>query len=744
MKEAYSALCTFIECCANSLNAALDIEENKLSGYAILVTVMCEDYTLFISRDNFMVSQICHLATLPVSIAVKKSKTTNTVSFNKHVNAYIKANWKKHIMPFFRKRREEFHNNDENFSESLSECVNHYFYALLNDSKKDKKTQGNKGRNNIGELQNIWVKFYNKLLKSVESNEYFTDEDTDSREALLSSVKYFISTHRQEFSNNPIVVDGESFCAEAAEFYLILFMIAANVDPRVINLLFQNPVPEDISDKSELLEVVSELSGFIASPDISAIAKDIYLSDIYFRWVNNRHTQAVLFDRSVTEKEQLNTIIMDYLRYTDEYLSRKKKNEAKIIPFRECDLRNQEVISRVVPIILNNENPTKSIQLSSEKFKGFRHDEECGFVIKTDTDPNMDMWLNNWFKTFPKNDYSRNFYYYIQMNSDEIRWAAEHRELFVVRCNDSIVGAAIMSTNVNTAIEDNRSPYNGGKMRKTLEDIGIYEGAYACLNTVIVSSEHRGYRLQALLIDILIKLAVIHGKSYVVATVSDINSFSYNNFIAAGFVDIDKGKQPSECSVIYEINGENYPRHLVILDLRNRYKGNTEVPISRGSRLEKVHVMEYIKKYWKSEVCHNPQYYYYEGRNCQNFVSGVLVAGGFPLSPDFYPAVKGEDGLFQDASLAFVNVKEFISYMKDKIGIEYFSTKSEALANAEAFDVLITNDEGHSMIITNVSRDEEKGEVIIYAAGNTNDRDVDNVVDDSVIFGLLKTSVLFE
>lgn len=744
MKEAYSAFCALIECCANSVNAALGIEENKLSGYAILVTVMCENFRPFISRDSFMASQICHLASLPVSIAVRKSKTTQTVSFNKHVNAYIEDNWEKHIMPLFRSRLAEFHDNDENFSESLSECVNHYFYALMNDTAQDTNAQGEGFRNDIGELQNIWVKFYNELLEAIEANEYFREADTDSRTALLSSVKYFISTHRQEFSNNPIVVDGELFCAEASEFYLILFMIAANdIDQRVINLLFRDLVPEKISDKSELLEAVSELSEFISSPNISPRAKDIYLSNIYFKWVNNRHTQAVLFNRSVTAEERLNTILTDYITYTDEYLSRKKKNEEKKIPFREFDLRNQEVISRIVPIILKNENSEKNVQLTLERFSGMRHGEECGFVINTDTDSNMDMWLGNWFDTFPENDYSKNCHYYIQMNTKEIKWASEHRELFVIRHSDNIIGAAIMSTNVNTVVKT-RSPYNGGAMRSSLESIGIFEGSYACLNTVIIDAKFRGYGLQALLIDILIKLAVIHGKSYVVATVSDINSFSYNNFIAAGFVDIDKGKQAKDCSVIYHIDGEDYPRHLLILDLRHCYKGNTEVPLSCGLRLEKDHVKEYIKKYWDSKACHNPQYKYYEGKNCQNFVSGALVAGGFPLSPDFYPAVKGKDGIFQDASLAFVNVKEFISYMTEKIGVQYFSEKSEALANAEAFDVLITNEEGHSMIITNVSRDEEKGEVIICAAGNTNDRSTANIVSNSVICGLLKTSVLIK
>lgn len=744
MKETCSAFCALIDCCTESINNSLGIKKDKLSGYAILVTVMCENFRSFISRDSFFASKICSYASLPVSIAIRRNKTTETVSFNKHVNAYIEANWEKHIMPLFRSRLAEFHNNDENFSESLSECVNHYFYAFLNDTEQDEKTQGNEGRNDIGELQNIWVKFYNELLKAAQANEYFRESDIESGAALLNSINYFISTHRQEFSDNPIVVDGEVFCTQAAEFYLILFMIAVNdIDPRVTNLLFRDLVLEKISDKSELLEAVSELSEFISSPNISPRAKDIYLSNIYFKWVNNRHTQAVLFDRSVTAEERLNTILTDYITYTDEYLSRKKKNEEKKIPFREFDLRNQEVISRIVPIILKNENSEKSVQLTRERFSGMRHGEECGFVINTDTDSNMDMWLGNWFDTFPENDYSKNCHYYIQMNTKEIKWAAEHRELFVIRHSDNIIGAAIMSTNVNTVVK-NRSPYNGGAMKSALEGIGIFEGAYACLNTVIISSTYRGYRLQALLIDILIKLAVIHGKSYVVATVSDINSFSYNNFITAGFVDIDKGKQPSECSVIYNINGEKYPRHLVILDLRNRYIDNTEVPISRGLHLEKDHVLKYINKYWESETCHNPQYKYYDGRNCQNFVSGALVAGGFPLSPKFYPAVIGENGIVEKASLAFVNVQEFIRYMSKDIGVKYYDTQSDVLANAEAFDVLITNEGGHSMIITTVIRDSENVDVTICAAGNTNDRSADNLVEKSVICGLLKTSELFK
>ncbi len=128
----------------------------------------------------------------------------------------------------------------------------------------------------------------------------------------------------------------------------------------------------------------------------------------------------------------------------------------------------------------------------------------------------------------------------------------------------------------------------------------------------------------------------------------------------------------------------------------------------------------YAKAYWNKA---NPNYSYYSGNNCANFVSQCLVAAGVPSTNEFC-----------NGSYAFVNVGGLRDYFRKTYGITY--TSSPSASEIQAGDVIYTNNGGHVMIVMYKSGQK------IYASGNTNNRDCLNV-GIGAISGVLKTSKLF-
>ena len=108
--------------------------------------------------------------------------------------------------------------------------------------------------------------------------------------------------------------------------------------------------------------------------------------------------------------------------------------------------------------------------------------------------------------------------------------------------------------------------------------------------------------------------------------------------------------------------------------------------------------------------------------NCQNFVSQIFLAAGFPTSS------------FKNGTYAFINVDGFLDYMRAK-GVAYTSGRP-SVSNVKPGDVIVTNNGNHVMFVMDVSGGN------IYASGNTNNRDRISV-STGVISGVLHTSSLF-
>lgn len=132
----------------------------------------------------------------------------------------------------------------------------------------------------------------------------------------------------------------------------------------------------------------------------------------------------------------------------------------------------------------------------------------------------------------------------------------------------------------------------------------------------------------------------------------------------------------------------------------------------------------YAKKYWNTR---NPQYNYYNGNNCANFVSQCLVAGGFKTN-----------NTWKNGSTAFINCSSLKSYFTNNYSsIKYVSNPK--IGNIKKGDVIYTNNGGHVMFVMKVSGGK------VYASGNTNNRDCISVgFGGNGICGVLKTSNLLK
>lgn len=129
----------------------------------------------------------------------------------------------------------------------------------------------------------------------------------------------------------------------------------------------------------------------------------------------------------------------------------------------------------------------------------------------------------------------------------------------------------------------------------------------------------------------------------------------------------------------------------------------------------------YAKTYWNKR---NYNYNYYSGKNCANFVSQCLVAGGIPTS-----------STWKNGSSAFVNCGSLKSYFTNNYGVKYISYPSAS--SIKPGDVIYTNGGGHVMFVMKVSGN------TIYASGNTNNRDC-LAMSTGSICGVLQTSQLLK
>lgn len=128
----------------------------------------------------------------------------------------------------------------------------------------------------------------------------------------------------------------------------------------------------------------------------------------------------------------------------------------------------------------------------------------------------------------------------------------------------------------------------------------------------------------------------------------------------------------------------------------------------------------YAKKYWNTK---NKNYEYYSGRNCANFVSQCLVAGGILTN-----------STWKNKSYAFVNCTGLKNYFINNYKVTYKSNPSAS--NIKAGDVIYTNGGSHVMFVMKVSGN------TVYASGNTNNRDCIAMSTRSIC-GVLQTSKLF-
>ena len=153
-----------------------------------------------------------------------------------------------------------------------------------------------------------------------------------------------------------------------------------------------------------------------------------------------------------------------------------------------------------------------------------------------------------------------------------------------------------------------------------------------------------------------------------------------------------------------------------------KYLGNPDPDPDPKVKYSFQKAYNYAKKYWNTR---NPQYNYYNGRNCANFVSQCLVAAGIPTN-----------NKWKNGSDAFINCTYLKNYFTGKYASVTYKA-NPAVANIKKGDVIYTNNGGHVMFVMNVSNG------TVYASANTNNRDCARV-GIGAICGVLKTSALLK
>lgn len=137
------------------------------------------------------------------------------------------------------------------------------------------------------------------------------------------------------------------------------------------------------------------------------------------------------------------------------------------------------------------------------------------------------------------------------------------------------------------------------------------------------------------------------------------------------------------------------------------------------ARFQKAY--NYAKTYWNKR---NTNYNYYSGRNCANFVSQCLVAGGLPTN-----------STWKNGTYAFVNCTGLKNYFVSNYKVTYKSNPSAS--DIKPGDVIYTDGGGHVMFVMKVSGS------TIYASANTNNRDCMALTTRSIC-GVLQTSKLLK
>ena len=108
--------------------------------------------------------------------------------------------------------------------------------------------------------------------------------------------------------------------------------------------------------------------------------------------------------------------------------------------------------------------------------------------------------------------YAKNYSYFIKATDEELNVAARKGDLYTVVVEENgkniIVGFSIMTVETDTSDEKTRTPYNGGKMKETLERNEIEEKDYGVLNTIIIDPAYYGYGLQHVMTLLLIRFCL--------------------------------------------------------------------------------------------------------------------------------------------------------------------------------------------------------------------------------------------
>lgn len=655
-------------------------------------------------------------------IPEKIDPKSNIRTYNKSVHKYLEDSFTFDDLQTFANNKIKFLSQNGKFADSDIEYITEFFNAL---SKRKKAVSP----------QYLWTYVIKAVFEEIQNNSTNSDSDFSKNysDLMLAELSTFFAEYSDVF--NGITGQADDFYSAASSLYLKLFLIStmdiglvcsasvyrispasvfAEEDCRRYKI---SPVLNDSAFSSfsketeeKIISMIKALVSKTAEMNCSNIdynAFHVILGDLFFKISNNYWCQenVILPMMNNGEKSALifatifNKAAAVYLKEEWDIpcdMYRLDRSYASYCAFNNLDkFSNANALPNVTDtFVLNNKSNPNCFKIM--RFKG---------------DPLKEIKKINEGKD--ENSYAQNRKFFIKATNQELIAAAQKGDLYAVydKKKSIVVGFAIMTVDTDTSDPKNRTPYNGGKMKAALESINIYESDYGVLNTVIIDPDYYEYGLQHILTLLLIRMCRKR-KKYIVATVSNKNKYSYRNFMKCRFTDIDKDNELSG-SVVYNIDGKKYPRHLVILKTNE----HNSYPV----RLDLIAFMSYAKQFHEMRNCN---YEYYEGRNCQNYVSQCLVAAGWKFDNEFYPK-----------SLAFVNVGEFQKYAVRK-GLEYI----EGIDDISQGDLLITDNGGHIMIVQAVMQKNE--ETVIYAAGNTNNRDM-FIVDHKLITGYIRISILF-
>ena len=641
--------------------------------------------------------------------------------YSMSVKEYLEKNFRYDSVFEFAENKIEYLSHNGTFSKSDIEYISVFFDALA------------KGENTVS----FWTTMIKELFEAIQKDYLSAGSSLGKSYSLymMAEISAFFVEFNDIFNGVTGQID-DAFYTAAASLYFKLFLITA-IDEKIVNAAgafrispisvlaaedfrrcqntpvlinssFSSTNKETVDKLVEMIKALISKTAEISPDKMDPNAFHVLFGDCFFHIANNFWCQENAIFPLLARKDKDAMIFKRiFSRMASIYHERKwsipgdmYRLDRSYASFCALSSLSDDLQNDVDPIAFDLYSKTTSGQFWIKRFLQ-------GDPIRTMKE------INEGGKD--ANSYAKNRNFFIKATNEELITAMDRGHLYAVftekNQRKAIVGFAIMTVDTNTTDPQNKTPYNGGKMKAALEKINISEKNYGVLNTVIIDQDYYGFGLQHVLTLLLIRMC--RGKKdYIVATVSKKNKYSYHNFMKCCFTDIDKDNELSG-SVIYNIDGKKYPRHVVLL------KTNESLRYHR--RLNYSNFMFYVKLF--HEISNN-NYDYYNGKNCQNYVSQCLIAAGWGFDNDFYPG-----------SLPFVNVSEFKNYAVQN-GIEY----CDGFDDIAQGDLLITDDGGHIMVVQAVMT--ENDETVIYAAGNTNNRDM-FIVAHQLITGYLKTSLLF-